>query len=134
MARLPGRNGRLYLALTSAGTAEPVAFISSWSFSASVDKLDVTAFGDAGKVTLAGLPEQTGQFAGFYDDATTQAYTAAVDGLARKFYFYPNTLTNTQYWFGSAIFDMQIDQAVGDSIKISGNFANAAATGILKQG
>lgn len=134
MARLPGRNGRLYAAIASGGTAEPVAFISSWSFDASVDKLDVTAFGDAGKVTLAGLPQQTGSYAGFYDDSTAQLYTAAADGLARKFYFYPNTLTNTQYWFGNAVFDIKIDQAVGDSIKISGTFENAATTGILKQG
>ena len=122
------------MALASGGTATPVAFLNTYSISFSVDKLDVTAFGDAGKVTLAGLPEQTGQWGGFYDDATVQMFTAASDGLARNFYIYPNTLTNLQYFFGSAIFDMQVEGAVGDAIKVSGNFANAAATGILKQG
>jgi hypothetical protein len=134
MARLPGRNGRLYLDLTGAGSATPVAFISQWTLNLQTNKIDVTAMGDAGQVQLSGLPQQDGSFNGFYDDATVQMYTAASDGLSRKFYLYPNTLTNLQYFFGTAIFDMTITGSVAGAFEISGNFANTATTGILKQG
>ena len=134
MSRLPGRNGRLYLDLTGSGSAEPVAAIAEWSINFQVQKIDVTAMGDAGQVQLAGLPQHDGTYRGFYDDATSQTFLAAADGLSRKFYLYPNTLTNTQYWFGTAIWDAQITGAVGGAFDISGSFANTATTGFKKNG
>lgn len=126
MGRLAGRNGRIYLALTSGGTAEPVAFQAAWSINFTTNKIDVTAFGDTNKVTVAGLPEASGQFSGFYDDATVQTYTAATDGLARKFYLYTSTLTNTQYFFGQVNPDMTIDATVADAIKVSSSWSAAS--------
>ena len=134
MSRLPGRNGRLYLELVSGGSAEPVAAIAQWSINFQVAKIDVTAMGDAGQVQLAGLPQHDGSYNGFYDDATSQTFIAASDGLSRKFYLYPNTLTNTQYWFGTAIWDAQITGAVGGAFEISGSFANTSVNGFKKQG
>lgn len=132
MARLPGRNGRLYVGIASGGTAEPIAFLSKWKQDANVDQIDVTAWGDSNKVNLAGLPDAKGTFAGFYDNATAQLYTAAVDGVARKFYWYPDTLTNTQYFFGTAIFDFSIESSVDGSVDVSGNWA--ATSAFSKQG
>jgi len=132
MARIAGRNGSLYMALASAGTAEPVAFLSNWSLNFATDKIDVTAFGDVSKVYVASLPDCQGQYSGFYDNATVQMYTAATDGVARKFYLYPSTSLATQYWFGSGIFDMSIDGAVDGPVAISGGLA--AASVVLKQG
>jgi hypothetical protein len=43
--------------------------VKSFSFSAATDKTDVTAFGDAGKVYVAGLPDSSGQFAFWFDDS-----------------------------------------------------------------
>ena len=57
MARLHGRNGRVYLALASGGTAEPLAFQAKWSMNFSTDKAEVTALGDTNKVYVAGLPD-----------------------------------------------------------------------------
>ena len=82
MGRIAGRNGRVYMGLASGGTAEPIAFLKTWSINFSVDKFDVTAFGDGNKVYVGGLPDASGEFDGFYDDATVQTYTAAVDGVA----------------------------------------------------
>lgn len=132
MARIHGRNGAVYMNLASGGTAEPVAFLNSWSISAQTDKADVTAFGDANKVYVAGLPDSSGEFSGFYDDATVQTYTAAVDGVARKFYLYPSRLTNTQYWWGTILPDFSVNAGVGGAAEISASWN--AASAIQKQG
>jgi hypothetical protein len=88
--------------------------------------------GDNNKVYVAGLPDASGDFSGFYDDSTVQTYTAAVDGLARKFYLYPNTLTNTQYFWGTILPDFAVNGAVGGAVEVKASW-NAAST-IAKQG
>jgi hypothetical protein len=118
VARRHGRNGRVYQNLTSGGTAEPIAFVRSNSISFSSDKTDVTAWGDPNKVYVAGLPDSSGSFDFWYDDATVQTYTAAVDGIARKFYFYPDIVnTPTQYFFGTWFVDFSVSQAVDGAIE-----------------
>ena len=129
---MAGRNSRVYLSLTSAGTAEPLAFQAEWSINFSSPKIDVTAFGDVNKVTVAGLPQADGAFSGFYDDSTVQTYTAAVDGLARKFYLYTSTLTNTQYFFGTINVDATFGSTVAGATTISANWE--AASSIAKVG
>lgn len=133
MARRHGRNGRIYMALASGGTAEPLNFMAKWSLKAVTDKDDVTALGDTNHVYVAGLPDASGDFSGFYDDGTVQTYTAATDGVARKFYLYPDT-TNTpgQYWFGTIFPDFSIDSAVDGAIAVSASWS--AASSIIKVG
>lgn len=126
MARIHGRNGRVYLSLASGGTAEPLNFQASWSISFAVDKAEVTAFGDGNKIYVAGLPDASGDFGGFYDDATVQTFTAASDGVARKFYLYPSTLTNSQYFFGTILPDFKVDAAVGGPANVTSTW-NAAS-------
>lgn len=126
MARIAGRSGRLYMNLTSGGTAEPVTFLNAWSLAFNTEKINVTSFGDTSMVYVSGLPDAQGTFAGFYDDATVQMYTAATDGVARKFYLYPSTSNTGQYWFGTAIFDMSIDGSVEGAVAIDGSFAAAS--------
>jgi hypothetical protein len=132
MARIHGRNGRVYLALASGGTAEPVADLNSWSMNFVVNKAEVTSFGDSNLVYVAGLPDASGDFSGFYDDATTQSYTAATDGISRRMYLYPNTNNATQYWFGNVLPDFAVDGAVGGSVNVKATWN--AATAIIKQG
>jgi hypothetical protein len=132
MARIAARSGRLYANLTSGGTAEPIAYLNTWSIAFATDKIEVTAFGDTGKTYVSGLPDAQGDFAGFYDDASAQLYTAATDGVARKFYLYPSTSNNAQYWFGTAIFDFNVDGTVADAVKIAGSWA--ASTSVAKVG
>jgi len=132
VARISGKSGRLYAGITSAGTAEPIAFINSFSLNFATDKQDVTCFGDTNKTYVSGFADATGDFAGFYDDATAQLYTAATDGVARKFYFYPDTTSTTKYWFGTAIFDFSVSDAISGGVAISGGWA--ASTAISKVG
>jgi hypothetical protein len=128
MARRHGRNGRVYMALTSSGTAQPVAFIKSYSMSAATDKADVTAFGDSNKIYVAGLPDSQGSFDFWYDDATVQTYTAAVDGIARPFYLYPDIVSSPgQYFWGTILPDFSVQAAVDGAIEGSCSW-NAAST------
>lgn len=127
MARLSGKGGILYASVTSGGSASAIAFINSWDMTFTTEKQDVTAFGDANKQYVSGLPDAQGSYAGFYDSSTAQLYTAATDGVARPFYFYPTTATTTQYFYGNAIFDFSIKQAQNGGIAISGSWAAASA-------
>lgn len=132
MAAVPGRLGVLYANMTSGGTASTIAFINSWDANFATDKLEITSFTDTNKKYLAGLPDASGNFAGFYDDASPQMYTAAVDGVARKFYFYPSTLNTGQYWFGTALFDFNVSFSMDSAAAITGSWA--AATSVAKVG
>ena len=129
MARQHGRRGRLYVGIASdSAAAEPVAYLSKWSIGFSTDNVDVTANGDANKTYVAGLPDASGSFSGFYDDASAQTYTAAADGLARRFYLYPSTPSVTgPYWFGTGLFDFSAEADVGSAVTVSGDFQAASA-------
>lgn len=120
------------MALASGGVAEPIAFLSSWSINFATEKAEVTAFGDDNKVYVAGLPDASGDFSGFYDDATVQTYTAALDGIARKFYLYPSTNTNSQYWFGEILPDFNVNGSVSGAVQVSSSWN--ASSAITKQG
>ena len=128
MARIHGRNGRVYLALASSGTAEPLAFQATWTISFATDKAEVTALGDTNKTYVAGLPDASGEFGGWYDDTTVQSYTAASDGVARKWYLYPNQVgTVGQYFFGTILPDFTVEAGVADAVSVRAAW-NAAST------
>lgn len=132
MARIHGRKGRLYAALASGGTAEPIAYLNSWSIDSSADRVDVTAFGDNNKTYVAGMADASGSIGGFYDTASAQLYTAATDGIARKFYLYPTLDSEGQYFFGTAFFDFSISGGTDSAVTVSGSWA--AASDITKVG
>lgn len=123
MSRFAGRNARLYVAIASGGTAEPITFIKSFSHDRSVDRYDVTAYGDVNKSNVQGLPNAAGNWSGWYDDSTAQLYTAATDGVSRKTYFYPNTSDPTKYFFGLAFFDQSAEFPVDGAVSVSGTWA-----------
>lgn len=112
--------------LDSGGSAEPVAFLTSWTIRAATDKTDVTAFGDTNKIYVSGLPDASGDFSGFYDDATVQTYTAATDGIARKFYLYPN-ISTSQYFWGTVLADFEANGSVSGAVELKASW-NAAST------
>lgn len=129
MARIAGTTGRLYVGIaSSSAAAEPIAYISKMALDFATDDLEVTAMGDVNKVYVAGMPDCSGSFSGFYDDATAQTYTAARDGAARNFYWYPKTPSNTgPYWFGTGLFDFSIETDINGAVAVSGNFKAASA-------
>lgn len=133
MARQAGRRGRIYMGIASdTATAEPLPFQASWSLNMSTDKIEVTAMGDSTKVYVAGIPDASGDFKGFWDDATVQTYTAATDGLPRKFYLYPNISSAGTYWWGTVLPDFSASSEVAGAVQVSASWS--AATPILKVG
>jgi hypothetical protein len=127
MARIAGRNAQIYMGIASGAAASALPFQASWTINMTVNKFDVTAFGDANITYVAGLPDASGDFGGFMDDATSQTYIAAVDGLARNFYLYPNiTADPNVYWFGTVLPDFSADGAIGGPVNFKSSW-NAAS-------
>ena len=123
MSRIHGRNGILYAGIASGAAASPVAYLSDWTVNFTVDKVEVTAMGDKTKTYVAGLPDAQGDFSGWYDDATSQTYIAATDGVARNFYLYPNTNNTLNYFFGTFFPDFSVAGGVGAAVSIKGTWA-----------
>jgi hypothetical protein len=135
MARIPGATGALYVGVASS-TAVPqaVAFINDMSISFKTDKYNVTSFEDGNKTYVVGKEDSQGTFAGFYDNATAQLYTAASDGDPRRFYFYPDRRVGTAgpYWFGTGYFDFEVKVMAEGANSINGSWV--AASDITKIG
>jgi hypothetical protein len=127
VARLHGRNGAIYLGLLTTSAASLVADMAAWSMSMVVDHQDVTSFGDGNKVYVSGLPDASGDFTGFMDDATSQTYVAAVDGLPRNFYLYPSTVSDPYtYWFGTVLPDFSADGAIASAVNAKSTWVAAS--------
>ena len=127
MARVGGRQGRLYVGTTTAAAASPVPFIGSWSLGAATDKIDVTAMLDTNKVVVAGLPDASGEFGGFFDDASNVLYAAAIDGLDRAFYLYATSNNTANYWYGRIFVDASFSAAVDGAVEMTGTWAAAGS-------
>ncbi len=128
MAKIAGRNARLYLAIASNGTAEPVASIKQFQINGSTDRYDASTFGDTSKTYVSGLPDASGSFSGVFDTTNSggPTVTAAQDGIARKFYFYWDTIGDpTHYYFGSAFFDFGANFAVDALAESTGSWSAA---------
>jgi hypothetical protein len=113
--------------VTNGAAASSCAFQASWSLNKVVAKQDVTAFGDGNLIYVAGLPDSSGQFSGFWDDATAQTYTASTDGLSRNMYLYPDIQNSPNvYHFGTILPDYSIDGAIAAGVNFSSTW-NAAS-------
>jgi hypothetical protein len=132
------RNGVAYVAVDSyltAGAANPIAspmaFLSDWDVNFVIDTVDVTAMQDPNHIYVAGLPDASGDFSGFYDTATAQTYVAAVDGQPRNFYLYPSTLASqmgppAQYFFGTIFADYSLSGGVTAAVSLKSTWVAAS--------
>jgi hypothetical protein len=118
MGRLHGKKGMIYLALYPGQAAQPVAFTSEWDITYTPDFSDVTPLTGTQREWLALLDESSGDFTGFYDDATVQAYKAAVDSQPRAFILYPNTGSSAQYYSGTVLVGkFDVTGTIGDAVR-----------------
>lgn len=124
--RIHGRNGIVYVGVNTGDAASPMAFLSDWSINYTVAKVDVTCMGDQNLIWVAGLPDASGDFTGFFDTATAQTYGAAQDGLSRNFYLYPSTLLVNEYFFGQILPDFAISGSVSAAVTLKSTW-NAAS-------
>lgn len=128
MGRIAGRNGRIYFDVAGGGSASPLPFVAKWSYKANTDKFEVTAMGDTAKSYVAGLPDSSGDWSGWYDTSTSQSYAAAVDGIARKLYIYPDLVgAPTVYWYGTVFADISIDSDVNGATAMQASWNAATA-------
>jgi hypothetical protein len=127
MSRYAGKRGQIYLGIAdSAATAEPLPFVASWSHTMENEKIDVTTMDDDHQVFLGGMANPSGEWSGFHDDSTSQSYTAAGDGLPRKWYLYPNRLAPLKYFFGTVICDMTVNASTTGAVEMSANWSAAS--------
>ena len=84
--------------------------------------------GDQNLIWVAGLPDASGDFTGFYDTATAQTYVSATDGLPRNFYLYPSSLPAQlpQYFFGTILPDYSVTGGVTAAVSLKSTW-NAAS-------
>lgn len=131
MGRIHGRRGRVYLGIADENAAAtPLPFVATWSINFPSPKEKVTALEDNNETYVAGVPDASGEFGGFYDDSSAQTYTAARDGLPRKFYLYPNRLVAVTYFHGLILPDQSLTGGVTSPVQMSASWA--AASDIIK--
>lgn len=123
MARAAGRNAAVYVAPNGTGVAVAIGGLSKWTLTRDTDSIPVTAFGDANKTYVQGLPDLKGTISGFWDSASDPLYAAGVSADGTKMYLYPDRLnTPTVYDYGPAWLNTSIDVDVNGAVAISGNF------------
>ena len=127
---ISGRKGRVYIDASAAGTAaaSPVANLNTWGLDSTTDKTEVTSFGDGSKTYVVGLPDGSISFGGYWDTAAGSQYgiTQSIQA-GRKFYLYPDSTNASQYFFGTAHFDLSITQTVSGAVEISGTGSAASS-------
>lgn len=113
----------MYISTTGSGAASNVIKMNKWTLNRATDKIEVTAFGDANKTYVQGLPDIQGAFGGFWDDTESKPFTAAASTDGCKIYLYPSSDSMTKYWYGPAWLDLSMDLPVSGAATLSGNFA-----------
>ena len=129
MAKYHGKKGRVMMSTSGSTAAVTVASLSAWSLDMATDRVEVTAFGDANKTYVQGLPDISGQISGFYDDTVDTLFTGADSADGVNIYLYPSTDDLTSYWYGPAFVDFSISTGVSEAVTISGSFAARGSWG-----
>lgn len=112
----------VYISTSGSGTASGVAGLNNWSINRATDKIEVTAFADANKTYVIGLPDLSGSFTGFWDDTETKIFAAAASSDGAKIYLYPSSDAASVYHYGPAWIDASMETPVGGAVGISVNF------------
>lgn len=118
------------MSTSAAAAATPLVSQAKWSIDLSVDREDVTAFGDLNKVYVQGLPDISGDFEGFFDDSDSTIYTAAGSATGANMYLYPDyTNAPTKYWYGVGWIDYSVETPVDGPVTVKGTFGAAGTWG-----
>jgi hypothetical protein len=123
--RFHGRNGLVYLSVRNGDAASPLTYLNSWAISWAPDVSDVTVITDTQHVYVEELPEVSGTFTGFLDDATSQTYLAAVDGLSRAMFLYPDATNMSRYFSGPVLADLAVTGDAAAAVSIAVNWVAA---------
>lgn len=128
MSRHAGRTGVVYIAIEGVtGVATATIGLNAWTINRDTDKFDVTAFGDANKTYVQGLPDVQGTISGTWDDTETKPFGGAASTTTVKLYLYPDSTVPTKYAYGTAWLDCSIATPVSGPVTISAKFAAAGS-------
>ena len=140
MPRMYGSKGSVELATDDVAPGVVVGSLNKWTVSFARDKADVTAFGDANKTYVVGLPDIKGTLGGWWDSAETALFDVALGDVPGFLTLIPSTLEPTFLWKGPAWIDAAIDVPATGPVAVSGNFVASgpwtrepAGTGLLRQ-
>jgi hypothetical protein len=122
MSRYHGKAGVVYMSATGTGTAVNVASLSEWTLNMNTDRVDVTSFGDANKVTVQGLRDIQGTLTGFWEDSQDAMFDGSESADGVKMYLYPASTAPTVYFYGPAWVDASINVAVTGAVGLTCNF------------
>jgi hypothetical protein len=125
-----GRNAAIYIDCSSGGTAAatPISMKNKWTLDQSTDKYETTAFGDANKSYVTGVPDAKGTFAGMWDSDDVTYYNLIGSSIPRKLYLYPDRLNVAgAYFFTTAYFDISHDTGTAQVVNLNGNWSAGGA-------
>jgi hypothetical protein len=126
VARYHGKKGVLYVSSDGSAAATNVGAITRWSIDMGMDKVDVTAMGDANKQQVLGLANATGTVSFWWDDTVNHIFASSAVATGTWFYLYPSSDAVTEYFYGTCWIDYTLEAAVDGAV---GGTANIAARG-----
>lgn len=117
------------MSTSGSGTAVQLTGSNSWTLNSATDKVEVTAFGDANKQYVQGLPDISGDIAAWWDDTSDALYDGSGSSDGVKLYLYPSSDAPTKYFYGPAWVDFSINTSNTEGVSVSGGFVAAGDWG-----
>lgn len=126
MARIHGKNGQVLMDSTpDVSPTEPtlIADLNAWTLDMSMDRVDVTCFGDTNKVRVSGLPDFSGTLGGVWNSVSSPTFFRVVlGGLPAFLRLVPNSLESSYYFEGLANIDGSVKVDANGAVTISGKW------------
>lgn len=122
MATYHAKDAMVYISTSGTGAASELLGCTEWTLDMSTDTVEVTAFGDANKTYVQGLPDLSGTINGYWRDDEDKWFTAASSTDGIKIYLYFSRNATTQYAYGTAWFSISMSNSVTSACEMSANF------------
>lgn len=117
----------VYISTSGSTEASELLGCSEWTLDMSRDAVETTAFGDANKTYVQGLPDISGSLTCFWRDDETKLFSAQASTTAVKCYLYFSRNAATRYAYGTAWFSVSMTSGVSDAVSLTANFVAGGA-------
>ena len=119
--RIHGKNAVLYLG-AAGGNAILISELADWSIDADTAMVDASVLNLTWKTHVKGMLGYSGAFSGNFNRAQQQVWTAHNSDVPEKFYLYPTSADQTQYYYGTAWVQLNKIAAGSTTSKASSGF------------
>lgn len=123
--RIAGDRGLIKIDPLGGAAVVQIASMNKWSLSLAKEYYKMTSFGDTNQIYVPGLPDISGDVAGFWDITDRTLFSIALGSVAPFMQLIPNSLTPTYMFKGLAWLDAGIDVGQGGGVTIKGSFKAA---------